>query len=90
MEALCGLWRWRNNMLLRTFDALLVVAQVSSAVALMREGRCALHTRLAVYKFLIAYGLHFSVLNIACYWSAWLQANLQVPKCLGADAHAHM
>ena len=45
-----------------------VSVQVSSTVELMREGRCALHTRLAVYKFLIAYGLHFSVLNIACYW----------------------
>ena len=45
-------------------------AQVGSIVDLLREGRCALHTRLACYKFLITYGLHFSVLNIACYWYA--------------------
>ena len=44
--------------------------QVSSSVKLVREGRCALHTRLACYKFLITYGLHMSVLNIACYWCA--------------------
>lgn len=46
------------------------VVQVGSIVDLVREGRCALHTRLACYKFLITYGLHFSVLNIACYWYA--------------------
>lgn len=45
-----------------------LIAQVGSIVDLLREGRCALHTRLACYKFLITYGLHFSVLNIACYW----------------------
>ena len=44
------------------------IVQVGSIVDLLREGRCALHTRLACYKFLITYGLHFSVLNIACYW----------------------
>ncbi|KAL0038469.1 hypothetical protein WJX77_007492 [Trebouxia sp. C0004] len=41
---------------------------ISSAVELIREGRCALHTRLACYKFLITYGLHFSVFNIAAFW----------------------
>ncbi|DBB17796.1 TPA: hypothetical protein ACH3X3_002824 [Trebouxia sp. C0006] len=41
---------------------------MSSTVELMREGRCALHTRLACYKFLITYGLHFSVFNIAAFW----------------------
>ena len=42
--------------------------QIGSIVKLVREGRCALHTRLACYKFLITYGLHMSVLNIAQYW----------------------
>ncbi|KAL3158258.1 hypothetical protein ABBQ38_010509 [Trebouxia sp. C0009 RCD-2024] len=41
---------------------------VRSIVDLLREGRCALHTRLACYKFLITYGLHFSVLNLVCTW----------------------
>ena len=45
-----------------------VEVQMSSTVELMREGRCALHTRLACYKFLITYGLHFSVFNIAAFW----------------------
>ena len=49
-------------------SAVFGAVQVKSIVDLMREGRCALHTRLACYKFLITYGLHFSVLNIACYW----------------------
>ena len=33
----------------------------------MREGRSALHTSVAAYKFLITYGLLFSVLKLTCY-----------------------
>lgn len=33
----------------------------------MREGRAALHTSVAAYKFLIMYGLIFSVLKLTCY-----------------------
>ena len=51
---------------------LALLAQVKSIVDLLREGRCALHTRLACYKFLITYGLHFSVLNLVCTWYASL------------------
>jgi len=34
----------------------------------LREGRAALHTSIASYKFLITYGLLFSVLKLACYY----------------------
>ncbi|KAL3676685.1 hypothetical protein R1sor_026633 [Riccia sorocarpa] len=41
---------------------------VLSVVDLLREGRGALHTSFACYKFLIMYGLMFSILKLCCYW----------------------
>ena len=41
---------------------------VSSVVDLLREGRGALHTSIAAYKFLIMYGLLFSVLKLSFYY----------------------
>ncbi|BBN18845.1 hypothetical protein MPTK1_8g05990 [Marchantia polymorpha subsp. ruderalis] len=41
---------------------------VASVVDLLREGRGALHTSFACYKFLIMYGLMFSILKLCCYW----------------------
>lgn len=41
---------------------------VLSTVDLLREGRGALHTSFACYKFLIMYGLMFSILKLCCYW----------------------
>lgn len=41
--------------------------QVSAVEELLREGRAALHTSIGAYKFLIMYGLLFSVLKLACY-----------------------
>lgn len=42
--------------------------QVASAVDLVKEGRGALHTSFACYKFLITYGLLFSILKLVSYW----------------------
>ena len=44
--------------------------QVLSTIDLLREGRGALHTSFACYKFLIMYGLMFSILKLLCYWYA--------------------
>nr|PNR41660.1 hypothetical protein PHYPA_019065 [Physcomitrium patens] len=41
---------------------------VASTVELIREGRGALHTSFACYKFLIMYGLMFSILKLCAYW----------------------
>ncbi|KAJ7563253.1 hypothetical protein O6H91_03G102700 [Diphasiastrum complanatum] len=41
---------------------------VKSVVDLVREGRGALHTSFACYKFLIMYGLMFSILKLCAYW----------------------
>ena len=41
--------------------------QVAAVEELLREGRSALHTSIGAYKFLIMYGLLFSVLKLACY-----------------------
>jgi len=41
---------------------------VSAVVDLLREGRGALHTSIAAYKFLITYGLLFSVLKLSFYY----------------------
>ncbi|CAM6091151.1 unnamed protein product [Calypogeia fissa] len=41
---------------------------VVSVVDLLREGRGALHTSFACYKFLIMYGLTFSIFKLACNW----------------------
>ncbi|KAG0585432.1 hypothetical protein KC19_2G011200 [Ceratodon purpureus] len=41
---------------------------VASVVELLREGRGALHTSFACYKFLITYGLMFSILKLCAYW----------------------
>ncbi|KAH9540758.1 hypothetical protein CY35_14G023000 [Sphagnum magellanicum] len=41
---------------------------VTSVMDLLREGRAALHTSFACYKFLIMYGLMFSILKLCCYW----------------------
>jgi cation-transporting ATPase 13A3/4/5 len=41
---------------------------VSAVVELLREGRGALHTSIAAYKFLITYGLLFSVLKLSFYY----------------------
>eukprot|EP00249_Psilotum_nudum_P025155 c29394_g1_i2 orf=541-4356(-) len=41
---------------------------VTSVVDLICEGRGALHTSFACYKFLIMYGLMFSVFKLYCYW----------------------
>lgn len=62
-----------------------LITQVGSIVDLLREGRCALHTRLACYKFLITYGLHFSVLNIACYWYAPFSASIACNMLTGTQ-----
>jgi cation-transporting ATPase 13A3/4/5 len=37
-------------------------------VDLLKEGRAALHTSLACYKFLIMYGQLFSVVKLASFW----------------------
>lgn len=37
-------------------------------VDLLREGRGALHTSFAAVKFLVIYGLNFSVLKLGSYW----------------------
>ena len=44
------------------------LSQVAAVEELLREGRAALHTSIASYKFLITYGLLFSVLKLACYY----------------------
>ncbi|KAI5068182.1 hypothetical protein GOP47_0017102 [Adiantum capillus-veneris] len=41
---------------------------ILSVVDLLREGRGALHTSFACYKFLIMYGLMFSIFKLCCYW----------------------
>ncbi|EFJ32188.1 hypothetical protein SELMODRAFT_439526 [Selaginella moellendorffii] len=41
---------------------------IESVVDLLREGRAALHTSFACYKFLIIYGLMFSILKLCAYW----------------------
>lgn len=41
---------------------------VTAVVDLLREGRGALHTSIAAYKFLITYGLLFSVLKLSFYY----------------------
>eukprot|EP00250_Pteridium_aquilinum_P014895 c22269_g1_i1 orf=370-4158(-) len=41
---------------------------ILSPVDLLREGRGALHTSFACYKFLIMYGLMFSIFKLCCYW----------------------
>ncbi|KAJ7537387.1 hypothetical protein O6H91_11G004100 [Diphasiastrum complanatum] len=41
---------------------------VISVVDLLIEGRGALHTSFASYKFIIMYGLMFSVFKLCCYW----------------------
>ncbi|KAH7415779.1 hypothetical protein KP509_14G060200 [Ceratopteris richardii] len=41
---------------------------ILSSVDLLKEGRGALHTSFACYKFLIMYGLMFSVFKLICYW----------------------
>ncbi|MCO5602078.1 hypothetical protein L7F22_056205 [Adiantum nelumboides] len=41
---------------------------ILSTVDLLREGRGALHTSFACYKFLIMYGLMFSIFKLCCYW----------------------
>jgi hypothetical protein len=45
-----------------------VGVQVASVVDLLREGRGALHTCFGSFKFLIMYGLLFSVLKLCSYW----------------------
>jgi hypothetical protein len=42
--------------------------QVASVVELLREGRAALHTSFACYKFLIIYGLSFSIFKLTANW----------------------
>ena len=41
---------------------------IHSVVDLLREGRCALATSFASYKFLVTYGQLFSVLKLVCFW----------------------
>ncbi|XP_024527352.1 probable cation-transporting ATPase 13A4 [Selaginella moellendorffii] len=41
---------------------------VQAVVDLLREARGALHTSFACYKFLIIYGLQFSIFKLCCYW----------------------
>ncbi|MCO5592424.1 hypothetical protein L7F22_046427 [Adiantum nelumboides] len=41
---------------------------ILSPVDLLREGRGALHTSFACYKFLIMYGLTFSIFKLCSYW----------------------
>ena len=41
---------------------------IASVVDLLREGRCALATSFASYKFLITYGQLFSCLKLVCFW----------------------
>lgn len=41
---------------------------ILSPLELLREGRGALHTSFACYKFLIMYGLMFSIFKLCCYW----------------------
>jgi predicted P-type ATPase len=41
---------------------------VASVVELLREGRAALHTSFACYKFLIIYGLSFSIFKLTANW----------------------
>lgn len=42
---------------------------ITSAVELVREGRADLHTSFACYKFLIIYGLSFSILKLSFNWN---------------------
>lgn len=41
---------------------------MASVVELLREGRAALHTSFACYKFLIIYGLSFSIFKLTANW----------------------
>ncbi|EFJ04479.1 hypothetical protein SELMODRAFT_432379 [Selaginella moellendorffii] len=41
---------------------------VHAVVDSLREARGALHTSFACYKFLIIYGLQFSIFKLCCYW----------------------
>lgn len=43
---------------------------------LVKEGRAALHTSFACYKFLITYGLLFSILKLNSYWYTFLPSLL--------------
>jgi len=50
--------------------------QVASVVELLREGRAALHTSFACYKFLIIYGLSFSIFKLTANWYILLLCSL--------------
>lgn len=52
--------------------------QVAAVEELLREGRAALHTSIASYKFLITYGLLFSVLKLACYYYGVIMCQVRV------------
>ena len=41
---------------------------IESVVVLLKEGRAALATSFATYKFLITYGQLFSILKLICFW----------------------
>lgn len=62
-ESTIGSWR-----MLTMAELYLILQQVASVVELLREGRGALHTSFACYKFLITYGLMFSILKLCAYW----------------------
>ena len=54
--------------------------QVAAVEELLREGRAALHTSIASYKFLITYGLLFSVLKLACYYYGVIMCQVRSNK----------
>ena len=62
----------KYTMITKTILRLLISEQVQSVVDLVSEGRGALHTSFAAVKFLIIYGLNFSVLKLCSYWCALL------------------
>lgn len=54
--------------------------QVAAVEELLREGRAALHTSIASYKFLITYGLLFSVLKLACYYYGVIMCQVRLSE----------
>ncbi|XP_063932470.1 polyamine-transporting ATPase 13A3-like isoform X1 [Zophobas morio] len=58
---------------------------ISSVVALVKEGRAALHTSFGVYKFLVCYGQLFSMTKLFCFFYGVL---LSLMGCIFADAVA--
>uniref|UniRef100_A0A0G4HJG7 P-type ATPase A domain-containing protein n=1 Tax=Chromera velia CCMP2878 TaxID=1169474 RepID=A0A0G4HJG7_9ALVE len=49
---------------------------VCDVVTVLKEGRCALQTSLSCYKFLVLYGLLFSVLKICSFWFGVLMCQM--------------